>query len=95
MGMTSDITIPSWAVAIIPVLITWMALLTVWTFRNREAIAVNSATDQKVSDELDKIYKAVDDNKNSLNHSIEKLETKLDSFLAQEMSFLKSIIIKN
>lgn len=90
----ADITIPGWAVYIIPILITWMCLLTKWTFKNKESIAINSATDQKVSDELTKIYKAIDDNQKSFTHSIDKLETKIDNFLAHEMSFLKSFISK-
>jgi predicted negative regulator of RcsB-dependent stress response len=67
-----DLLIPGWAVFIILGMIAWLVWLTRETYQNQKSIAINTNNDEKVSKELEKIYKA-----------IEKLEGKIDLYFHQ------------
>lgn len=69
-----DITIPGWAILLIPVLIAWMLWLT------REIYAqskINALTAQK---------------QDTMSGVLNNLCIKLDTFIHQEMSFLKTVV---
>lgn len=87
------LVIPGWAVALMVTLgaglISWLVWLTHKTNDNQRDIAINTANDKHVGDELDKIYKAIEDQGRASEKLFLKLETKLDLFLNQEISFLK------
>lgn len=70
-----DLLIPGWAVFIILGMIAWLVWLTRETYQNQKAIAINTNNDEKVSKELEKIYKA-----------IEKLEGKIDLYFHNRMN---------
>lgn len=80
--MSSDLIIPVWAVVIISVIfLPWLIWLTVETFHNKKDIAVNTSNDEKVSQELDKIYKKLDETRTDFKEWFQKLENKMDSFI--------------
>lgn len=73
-------------------LLTWLIFLTKQMYSNQEKIAINTANDKKVSEELDKIYAKVDQTKNELQGSFDKLERKIDLFMINEITLLKQMI---
>lgn len=92
----NDLTIPGWAVitftAVGGGLIGWLIWLTKTTFANQEKIAVNTANDQKVGEELEKIYTKVNETKSELQNSFDKMERKIDLFMVNEITLLKQMI---
>lgn len=70
-----DLLIPGWAVFIILGMIAWLVWLTRETYQNQKSIAINTNNDEKVSKELEKIYKA-----------IEKLDGKIDLYFHNRMN---------
>jgi hypothetical protein len=88
-----DMIIPGWAVAtcsgVGSLLIAWLVWLTLKTFSNEKDISVNKANDATVQKELDKIYKALGSMEVSFKLSFERIDKKFDTFLAQEITFLK------
>ncbi len=88
-----ELIIPGWAVLLIgsfgAAFISWMVWLTLKTLHNESAIALNTAADQHVGVELEKIYQSIDKQTRSTNSRLDKMDNKLDLFLSQELSFLK------
>lgn len=76
-----DLTIPGWALYLIIGMIAWLLFLTRETYANSKSIAINTANDKKVADDLEKIYKAIDDTKESFNKRMDRVDSKLDEFL--------------
>lgn len=76
-----DILIPGWAVMVIIGMIGWLAWLTKETYQNQKAIAVNTNNDEKVWDDLEKIYKAIEANRQEHKEWFQKLETKIDIYI--------------
>lgn len=72
----------------------WAVWITVQIFKSDKAIALNTANDAKIWEELTKIYFAVDNNQKSTNQRFDKMEHKMDLFIAQELSFLKQVASK-
>lgn len=86
-----DITIPSWAVFIMgAVFLPWLIWLTKQVSDNGKEIAINTANDKYVGDELKKIYEAIGNSNASMKESFSRLESRFDTFLSQEMNFLKT-----
>lgn len=94
----SDLIIPGWAVFICSSfgagLIAWLVWLTRMTSRNQRDIAVNTANDQNVANELLKINNKIDDMNDNLRRSFDKMELRVDGFIASELTLLKEIIRK-
>lgn len=86
-------TIPGWALATMSgigtLLIAWLVWLTVKTFDNQKDIFVNKANDENVQKELEKIYRAIEETKDSFKDSFDKLDLKFDTFLNNELQFFK------
>lgn len=81
----NDITIPGWFLATILIIwLPWMIYLTKGMNDNQRAIDINNSNDKNVSSELKRIY-----------HLIEKMDVKLDNFLAQEFHFMKGMLLKD
>lgn len=75
----TDVTIPGWALLLMfAVFIPWLVWLTMSTQKNKQDIAINTATDSSVGKSID-----------GLNSKIDKLDHKFDLFLSQEINFLK------
>lgn len=82
-----SLIIPGWALAVGSglgtLLIGWLVWLTIKTNENEKYIAVNTANDKNVAAELEKIYK-----------SIERIDGKLDTIMANELAFFKDQFTK-
>lgn len=68
-----DITIPGWAVMLVPTLILWLAWVTREMYSQNKSIAL------------------VAQKQDMMNELCMELRTKFDTFLHQEMQFLKSV----
>ena len=94
----SDLIIPGWALFLFSSLgvglVTWLVWLTRMTARNQRDIAVNTANDQNVAGELLKINNKMDAMKDDLRRSFDKMESRVDGFIASELTLLKEIIRK-
>lgn len=70
------LTIPGWAVVLMSTLggaiVYWLVWLTMKTFENDKAIALNNSNDQNVGGELHKI-----------NSKVDKLDDKMDRVMDQ------------
>ncbi len=87
-----DLTIPGWAVlALGAVILPWMIWLTKQVNANGKDIAINTANDKHVADELTKIHTAISTSNVESKANFNKLEAKFDMFLNQEMTLLKQV----
>lgn len=85
MESVNDITIPGWAIGIFfLILLPWMLYLTKGMNDNQRQIDINNSNDKNVTAELKRIY-----------HLIEKMDVKLDGFLAKEYHFMKGMLLKD
>lgn len=86
-----DVTLPGWAIAVfMGVLLPWLLWLTNKSSKNEQDIAVNTANDKKVSEDFDKLYDLITKSKEEATKQFDKLDRKLDTFIASELSFFKS-----
>lgn len=106
------VTIPSWFMWIVNafmlIAVPWAIWITRQAFKNDKDIAVNTANDAKVEQELTKINILITESKNDTNarfdkidNRFQKLDEKLDQFLIQgtiflsrEVEFMKNIMSK-
>lgn len=90
----NDLIIPGWAIAVFGsvgmIMLGWLVWLTKEVYANKETIAINTAHDLQVQRELEKIYKAVDELKESFSADIKSISAKLDTFIAAEINLLKN-----
>lgn len=75
-----------------PFIFTWAVWVTRQTHKNDKDIAINTANDQKVRDDLERIYNIMDAAKDDNRSRFDRMENKLDQFLNQELTFLKQYI---
>lgn len=89
------LTLPSWITYImtgaLPGVLAWGVWITRQSYKNEKEIAVNTANDQKVRSDLERIYNIMDETKSDNKDRFDRMEGKLDLFLNQEISFLKQI----
>lgn len=86
-----DLTIPGWAITAFGVVIVpWLIWLTLKTIQNDKDIAINTANDVKVNDELSKLNTQIEARFNKIDERIEKLDEKITQFLMQGNLFLSS-----
>lgn len=91
----SDVTVPGWVIWImIGGILPSMLWLIRETYKNREEIAVNTANDMKHAQELDKIYKEIEQSEKRLQDSFSRLEGMVHKFISDEMHVLKEIVSK-
>lgn len=77
-----DVTIPGWATIVFgAIVLPWMVWQTLKTYANEKDTAVNIANVQMLATELTKI-----------NNSIDKLDAKLNTFLAKEIALLQTAL---
>jgi hypothetical protein len=78
-----DVTIPSWAILIMgAIFLPWLIWLTKQVNANEKDIAINTATDGHVADELKKIYSAIDEQREDSNKRFDRMENKFDTLLS-------------
>lgn len=91
-----SIVIPGWFIWVVGGFITlfipWSVWITVQIFNNEKQIALNTANDQRVNEDLQNIYDLIDESKTNTKDRFDKLELKLDTFLNQEMHLLKQLV---
>lgn len=79
-----DLTIPGWAIVLMPTIVTaivyWLVWLTKEMHENDLSIAVNNTNDENVKKEL-----------SSLNEKIDRMDVKIDSIMKFIYSSGKSI----
>jgi hypothetical protein len=89
------VTIPGWFIwafgGFLSILLFWATWITTQVFKNDKDIALNTQNDQKVNDDIQKIYDLIDESKKDTRERFDKLEFKLDTFLNQEINFFKSL----
>jgi Tfp pilus assembly protein FimT len=85
-----DIVIPGWIIYIIPGVIAWLLWLTLQTRKNEIDIAVNTANDRAISNELLKITSAIEKMEIRFTQSMESLGRRIDLFMKNENDFLKA-----
>lgn len=96
----NDLNIPGWAIfTFIPLIVSvvgWLWSLQKAVNKNEQMIAINTANDQQVGDELKRINRSVNEVKSELkdsfDKSFDKLERRLDTFISQEMTMLKTMV---
>lgn len=90
------VEVPQWLVwassLFLTFLIPWAVWITRQTYQNDKEIAINTANDEKVGDELQRLYDVIDEVKAGHKDRFDRLENKLDMFLNQEMLFLKQAV---
>lgn len=93
------LSLPSWYSELIsvitPLLVMWAAWITNQIHKNDKEIAINTANDQKVRADLERIYNLMDEAKEDNKERFDRMENKLDLFLQQELSFLKTAALKD
>lgn len=74
--------IMAWAVpvatAVLGGMIIWLRYLTIMTYQNKQSIAVNSAMDEVVATELNKMDRKMDTIRDDMIKWIEKMENKME-----------------
>jgi len=79
----ADLIIPGWAVFLMggigSLILFWLVWLTKKTSENDKAIAINTAHDTSVGDELKKLDKKIDELKKDIYAWADKIEHKVDS----------------
>lgn len=87
-----DVTIPNWAImAMVVIFLPWLIYLTLQGNSNAKDIAINTANDHHVSDELKKIYQAIDNQRTDTKERFDKLEGKFDQLLMQENRMFREL----
>ncbi len=93
-----DLIIPGYALYLLGTLglglVYWLVYLTKATYKNQHDISLNTANDRTVADELEKLYKKLDETKNDLQRGFDKMEARVDAFISSELTMLKEIISK-
>lgn len=90
------LSFPTWLTWLLtglsPFLVTWAVWITRQTHKNDKDIAINTVNDQKVRDDLERIYNIMDETKEDNKSRFDRMENKLDLFLNQELTFLKQVV---
>lgn len=87
-----EVTIPGWALLVFAtIILPWLVWLTNRVNSNDKDIAINTAADIHVTNELTKIYNAIDNQNQNSKERFDKMEAKFDLFIFQENSYLKQI----
>ncbi len=88
----TDITVPAWALLLIGVIfLPWLLFLTHKINANEKEIALNTANDERVGTDLDKIYKAIDEQKQNTKEGFDRLDKKFDQLLMQENTMFRQL----
>lgn len=88
----TDITVPAWALVLIGVVfLPWLLFLTHKVNLNEKDIALNTANDIRMGGDLDKIYKAIDEQKKDTKEGFERLDKKFDQLLIQENTMFRQL----
>jgi hypothetical protein len=91
-----DVVIPGWALIIFGViLIPWLVWLTLRVVSNEKDTAVWSASVNGLSTELTKIYDEIKDGDEKTEARFKEMNSKLDLFIHQEITFLKQVVVKS
>jgi tetrahydromethanopterin S-methyltransferase subunit G len=89
-------TLVLWILGIfIPAFIAWAAWITNKTQSNSVAIAVNTANDTNVTEELEKIYEEIKTIDKKSEERFKELGQRIDSLFGTELGLMKSILLKN
>lgn len=93
-----EITIPGWFIWIISAFITlfipWAIWITTKVFESEKEIALNTANDEKVNEDLQRIYDIIDESNKTTKERFDKIESKIDQFFNQEINLLKQLVVR-
>lgn len=88
-----DLVIPGWAVVLTSglgtLVIGWLIWLTLRGNENATKIAVNAAASENLEKELKDIKDSITGARHEFKESFDKLDTKFDKFLSNELQFFK------
>lgn len=91
----TDLVIPSWFVVIMGAL---LIPFVIWVFvqmsENKKDIALNKQELSSIPIQIESIKAVVEKHSQDTKDQFDKLENKLDMFISNEMSFLKSFVKK-
>lgn len=91
----NDVTIPGWVIwVLIGSILPWLIWLTKDSYKNKQDIAVNTANDLKHAEDLEKVYRTIQQSEGRLKESFKRLEERVDTLIANEMTILKEIVSK-
>lgn len=74
------------------VVIPWLVHLTRMSYKNQEAISINTVNDANVNREFQEIKESIEKMSSESRNSFDKIEKRLDQFIVQEISLLKGLI---
>lgn len=86
----NDLIVPGWAVVtgsvIVGGAIAWLLWLTIMTFANKQAIAVNTENDKAVQAQFDKIHQDFATMKEETKQWYFRIEDKIEKFVLSKLN---------
>jgi hypothetical protein len=90
-----DIVIPGWALLVFGVVVLpWAIWITSKTWNNEKDSALRGAAMTALGDDLKEIYDELKRGDQKIDDRFKEMNSKLDLFIHQEITFLKQVVIK-